>query len=101
MLAWARAATGAPTYGIGLMQTSESSVAFAVNGQMYMGTASGVYNISGMSVSTFGYWTSITGIPIINSTAAAGGAGGLGLLLPKCPCLSQAIQAFGAGWKPW
>jgi hypothetical protein len=95
---WGWGAAGIPTYGAGLVQTSETSVAFQVNGGGWMlGTGSGVY--PGLSINV-GYWTSVTGVPIWNAVNASAGAGyPPSLWFPNHPCLSQAAQAFVNGWS--
>ncbi len=99
---WAWGAAGMPTYGGGLVGTSETSVMFQVNGQLYMGTSSGVIAYpAGTGWAQMSYWTSITGIPILNAEAAAAGAGSAALWFPNHPCASHAVQALGNGWIPW
>lgn len=63
----------------------------------FLGTTTGLYNETGAGWATMGYWTSITGIPILSAESAIAGAGG-GLWIANHPCLSRAIQAFVNGW---
>jgi hypothetical protein len=90
-------AAGGATFGAGVVTTSEKSVLFTVNGSTFMGTTTGLYNVTGAGWATMGYWTSITGIPILSAESAIAGAGG-GLWIANHPCLSRAIQAFVNGW---
>jgi len=92
-------AAGGATFGAGVVTTSETSVLFTVNGATYMGTTTGLYNVTGAGWATMGYWTSITGIPILSAESAIAGAGG-GLWIANHPCLSRAVQAFVNGWIP-
>lgn len=92
-------AAGGATFGAGVVTTSETSVLFTVNGSTFMGTTTGLYNVTGKSWATMGYWTSITGIPILSAESAIAGAGG-GLWIANHPCLSRAVQAFVNGWIP-
>lgn len=92
-------ATGGATFGAGVVTTSETSVLFTVNGSTFMGTTTGLYNVTGKSWATMGYWTSITGIPILSAESAIAGAG-RGLWIANHPCLSRAVQAFVNGWIP-
>ncbi|WP_430454574.1 RHS repeat-associated core domain-containing protein [Rhodopirellula europaea] len=95
-------AAGLPTFGAGIVTTSETTVVFTVNGTQYIGTASGVVQIpASAGWSTLGYWTSIEGIPILFPAAAAGGAGSAPLWFPNHPCASQAAQGFFNGWFPF
>lgn len=82
-------AAGLPTFGAGVVTTSETSVVFQVNGQIYMGASGGVYNVTGAAWAQLAYWTSITGIPILNAQAAALG-GGTSLWFSNHPCASHA-----------
>jgi hypothetical protein len=92
-------AVGGPTMGAGIVTTSETTVIFSVNGSTFVGTSTGVVNVSTTSWATMGYWTSITGVPILSAETAVAGAGG-SLWLANHPCLSRAIQAFVNGWLP-
>lgn len=92
-------AVGGSTFGVGVVKTCETSVIYTINGSAYMGTSTGVYNVTSYSWATMGYWTSCTGIPILSSESAVAGASG-GLWFVNYPCLSRAIQAFASGWAP-
>lgn len=92
-------AAGGATFGAGVVTTSETSVIFTVNGSTFMGTTTGLYNVTGASWATMGYWTSITGVPILSAESAIAGASG-GLWIANHPCLSRAVQAVVNGWLP-
>ena len=91
-------AAGGATFGAGVVTTSETSVIFTVNGSTFMGTSSGLVGVP-TGYYTLGYWTSISGIPILSTESAIAGAGG-SLWISNHPCLSRAIQAFVNGWIP-
>lgn len=92
-------AAGGSTFGVGVVKTCETSVIYTINGSIYMGSPTGVCNVTSCSWATMGYWTSCTGIPILSGESAIAGASG-GLWFVKYPCLSRAIQAFANGWAP-
>jgi len=92
-------AAGGSTFGVGVVKTCETSVIYTINGSIYMGSSTGVCNVTSCGWATMGYWTSCTGIPILSGESAIVGDSG-GLWFVKYPCLSRAIQAFANGWAP-
>ena len=89
-------AAGGSTLSAGVVATSETSVIFTVNGSTFMGTSSGLVGVP-TGYYTLGYWTTITGVPILSAEGAIAGAGGT-VWISNHPCLSRAIQAFVGGW---